>query len=100
MQKPKHHIFVCRSYRAGAEGQGVCAKGFALEDMAYLEGELADRGMDDYMVSSSGCLKACTKGPVMVVYPDGHWVGGVDSHEKIDTILDALQASNAPEGSF
>jgi (2Fe-2S) ferredoxin len=68
--------------------------------MAYLEGELADRGMDDYMVSSSGCLKACTKGPVMVVYPDGHWVGGVDSHEKIDTILDALQASNAPEGSF
>jgi (2Fe-2S) ferredoxin len=56
--------------------------------------------MDDYMVSSSGCLKACTKGPVMVVYPDGHWVGGVDSHEKIDAILDALQASNAPEGSF
>jgi hypothetical protein len=28
------------------------------------------------MVSSTGCLKLCEKGPVVLVYPQGYWYHG------------------------
>jgi (2Fe-2S) ferredoxin len=100
MNKPKRHVFLCKSYRANGEGQGACAKKGAGALIPYLESEIADRGMSDVMVSSCGCLKACDHGPVMVVYPEGLWIGGVDSEEKVDEVLDALEAGNVPKGSF
>ena len=39
--------------------------------------ELSDRGLPDVIVSSTGCLKACDNGPVMVVYPENWWFGRV-----------------------
>ena len=68
MEKPEHHIFVCMSFR-GLEPKGKCIKKNAPDLLGYLESELADRGMDNVMVSSTGCLKLCEKGPVVVVYP-------------------------------
>ena len=46
--------------------------------------------MDGVTVSSTACLKACDRGPVMVVHPDNVWYGKVDE-EAIDEILDAMQ---------
>ena len=100
MIKPKRHLFLCRSFRTGGEGQGVCSKKADNGMMAYLEGELADRGMADTMVSTCGCLKACVEGPVVLVYPQGFWVGGVDSEAKVDELLDSLQGGRAPAGCF
>jgi (2Fe-2S) ferredoxin len=89
MQKPTHHILVCASFRVGGESKGIChKKGSDL--LPYIESELSDRGMDDVMISSTGCLNLCEKGPLMVVYPAGSWYGEVDE-EKVDAILDALQ---------
>ena len=48
------------------------------------------------MVSTTGCLKVCDRGPVLVVYPDNWWYGGVDE-EKIEEILDALENGEAVE---
>ncbi len=42
------------------------------------------------MVSSTGCMNRCEKGPLMVIYPEGSWYGEVNE-EKIDEILDALK---------
>lgn len=89
MQKPEHHIFVCNSYRISGEPQGICNKKGAANFLQYIENEILDRGLDA-MVSSTGCLKICEKGPVMIVYPGGWWYGGVDE-DKIDEILDALE---------
>jgi (2Fe-2S) ferredoxin len=89
MKSPEYHFFICNSYRIGGEAQGACNKKGATDLLQYLEGEILDRGMDA-AVSSTGCLKVCTKGPVMVLYPHGKWFGEV-SEEKIDAILDALQ---------
>lgn len=97
MEKPKNHIFVCASFRASGEAQGVCHKKGATEFLPYLEGELADRGMTDVVVSSTGCLKACDRGPIMVIYPENYWYGSVDSEEKIDEILDALEDGDVLE---
>jgi (2Fe-2S) ferredoxin len=90
MEKPEHHIFVCMSFR-GLEPKGKCIKKNAPELLGYLESELADRGMDSVMVSTTGCLKLCEKGPVVLVYPEGYWYQGVEGEEAIDAILDALE---------
>ena len=90
MQKPLKHILVCASFRATGTPQGVCHKKNSVDLLQYLESELADRGMDDVMVSMTGCMKVCDRGPAMIVYPDGHWYGKIDE-DAIDTILDAMQ---------
>ncbi len=101
MIKPKRHLFLCKSFRTGGDSQGVCAKKGPADLMSYLQNELDDRGMGgDTQVTTCGCLQACTRGPVMLVYPEGLWVGGLESQEKLDEALDALQEGRAPAGCF
>jgi (2Fe-2S) ferredoxin len=95
MNKPDYHIFVCASFR-GTEAKGKCIKKESLRLIPYLEEELADRGLNA-MVSSTGCLKLCEEGPVMVVYPQGYWYREVNSEEVVDKILDALEDGRAAE---
>jgi len=97
MEKPKHHIFVCASFRAGGDPQGVCHKKGSLQYMQYLQEGLSDRGMDDVAVSMTGCLKVCDRGPAMVIYPENYWYGKVESEDAIDEILDALNEGKPAE---
>jgi len=62
MDKPKHHIFVCASFRAQGAPQGICHKKESLSLIPYFESELADRGMSDVAVSATACLNLCEKG--------------------------------------
>jgi (2Fe-2S) ferredoxin len=59
------------------------------------ENEVIDRGIDA-LVSSTGCLKQCEKGPVVVVYPGGWWYSEVNP-AKVDQILDALEEDQPAE---
>lgn len=97
MEKPKHHIFVCASFRANGEPQGACHKKGSMGLLPYLESELADRDMNQVSVSSTGCLKACDRGPILVVYPENYWYGKVESQSAVDEILDALEEGRAAE---
>jgi (2Fe-2S) ferredoxin len=99
MEKPKHHVFVCASFRVAGEAKGVCHRKDAGSLLQYLQSELSDREMDDVMVSSTGCLNLCEHGPVMIVYPEGYWYGEVNE-EKIDSILDALQEGKTADGQL
>ena len=95
MQKPEYHILICNSFRLNGQPQGVCNKKEAASLLQYLENEIVDRGLD-VMISSTGCLKLCEQGPVMVIYPAGWWYGQV-TEGKIDEILDALEEATAIE---
>jgi (2Fe-2S) ferredoxin len=97
MEKPARHIFVCGSFRASGEPQGICNKKGSVGLLNYLEGELTDRGMTDVFVSLTTCLKVCDRGPAMVIYPDNIWYGGVESEDAIDEILDALEDGELAE---
>ena len=90
MEKPKYHIFVCASFRAEGESKGVCHKKGSMDLLPYIENEILDRGLDA-QVTSTGCMKACDYGPVMVIHPAGYWYGHVDSEDAVDEILDALE---------
>jgi len=98
MEKPSRHIFVCASFRTAGAAQGSCHKKDSSSLLQYLETELSDRDMNDIMVSSTGCLSRCENGPIMIVYPEGHWYGSVNE-EKIDEVLDGL-AEGTPAGGL
>lgn len=91
MEKPTHHILVCASFRPNGDPKGKCHRKDSLDFLPYIENEIIDRGMEDVIVSSTCCLKLCDQGPVLVVYPENSWYGGVDSEEAIDDILDAIE---------
>ena len=95
MQNPEYHFFVCNCFRVGGDPQGVCNRKDAVSLLQMLEEEIADRGLDA-MVSSTGCLKQCEKGPVVIVYPQGWWYTEVDG-QKLDEILDALEEGQPAE---
>ena len=90
MEKPEHHIFVCASFRAGGDPKGVCHKKGSVALLPYIENEILDRGLDA-QITSTGCMKACDHGPVMVIQPAGHWYGQVAGEDAVDEILDALE---------
>jgi (2Fe-2S) ferredoxin len=62
----------------------------------YLEEELVDRGMNA-IVSSTGCLKLCEEGPILIIYPQGYWYRNVSGENVIDEILDALEEGKPAE---
>ncbi|MFV9690355.1 MAG: (2Fe-2S) ferredoxin domain-containing protein [Desulfobacteria bacterium] len=95
MEKPKHHIFVCCSFR-GREIKGKCIKKNSIDLIPYIVEEVADRGMNA-MVSSAGCFNRCDDGPVVVIYPQGYWYGGVEGEDQVDEILDALEEGRSEE---
>jgi len=97
MGKPDKHILVCGSFRASGEPQGVCNKKGSLGLVPYLQEGLNDRDMTGVMVSMTGCLKVCDRGPAMVVYPDNTWYGNITGEEAIDEILDALSEGKVAE---
>jgi (2Fe-2S) ferredoxin len=97
MEKPEHHILVCASFRVSGEPQGICHKKGSGDFLGYIENEILDRGMDNVIVSSTGCMKACDKGPVLVVYPESNWYGNVDSEDAVDAILDAIEDGDVAE---
>ncbi len=96
MNKPDHVILVCCSFRQGKEPKGKCHKKGATGLMGPLEEGLEDRDLENCLISSTGCLNMCEKGPIMAVYPEGHWYGNVDE-DNLEEILDALQEGRPAE---
>ena len=90
MQKPEYHLFVCASFRVDGDPKGICHKKGSTPLLPYIENEILDRGLDA-QITSTGCMKACDHGPVMVIQPQGLWYGNVDSEDTVDEILDALE---------
>ncbi|MBI5605394.1 MAG: (2Fe-2S) ferredoxin domain-containing protein [Deltaproteobacteria bacterium] len=99
MKKPKHHIFVCASFRVKGDPQGICHKKNSQGLLQYLEQELSDRGLTEVVVSSTGCLKVCETGPSMVIYPENWWYGKIEGESDIDEIIDALE-DGKPAGAY
>ena len=95
MAIPEKQILVCQSVRVKGDPKGICHKqtdGF----LQYLEEEILDRGLDIQVVST-GCLKQCESGPIMVVHPENWWFKNVNSTEAIDAILDGIEENSPAE---
>jgi len=101
MIKPVYHVFVCSSSRINGQQRGFCVNNNSVEIIQNFMMELEDRDLTaDVIVTNTGCLGICDKGPVVIVYPDGVWYGGVtpddveeivDSHLEKGKIVERLQ---------
>jgi (2Fe-2S) ferredoxin len=83
MAMPERYLFVCINERHPDHPRGSCyARGAAdvLNGLRDAQGDLTG-----VKVAYAGCLEACTSGPVVAVYPDNVWYGGVtvDDCERI-----------------
>ncbi len=78
MVSPKYHIFVCTSCRTNGTQKGFCHQKDSVKIVEELMMEIEDRDLSgDCMVTNTGCFGICSRGPIMVVYPEGVWYGGL-----------------------
>jgi len=96
MSKPAHHLFVCGSFRANGERQGVCHKKDSISLLSYLQGEVQDRDLEGVEIAVTGCMNVCVKGFVLVDYPAGNFYRVPDT-SAIDAILDAIESGSVAE---
>lgn len=84
----KHHIFVCTSCRINGTQKGYCHSKDAVQIVQKFMEEVEERELSgEVMVTNTGCFSICNKGPIVVVYPEGTWYGGV-TLEDVEKIMD------------
>ena len=52
---------------------------------------------EQVMVTKVKCLDQCGRGPIMVVYPDGVWYGGVDEECAREIVTEHLEKGRIVE---
>ncbi len=73
----QRHVFLC----ADQTKPKCCSKKASLEAWDYLKKRLKELNLDEptdaqpscIFRTKANCLRVCTTGPIMVVYPDGVW---------------------------
>ncbi len=68
------HIFICANQKA--EGKACCGEQRGMELVEKMREVLAEKGLKGKIrAQRSGCLDACSKGPALVIYPEGTYYG-------------------------
>lgn len=94
MAKPTHHVLVCLNTRSPDNPKGSCAGKGSERLFERLKGMVQERGLKGrVIVSRTSCLKHCSRGITMAVYPDNVWYGGV-----VETDLDEICDSHLDQG--
>lgn len=97
MDMPKHHIFVCTSSRLTGQNQGFCFQKSSAAIISAFAEEISDRDLEgEVLVTNTGCLGVCAKGPIVMIYPQQTWYGRV-APEDVPEIMDALEAGEIVE---
>lgn len=86
----QRHLFLC----CDQTKPKCCSQEEGLEVWEYLKKRLSELGLDRpteerpfcIFRTKANCLRVCTEGPILLVYPDGVWYRKVD-RETIDRIV-------------
>ena len=78
MAKFTQHLFVCCNTRAENHPRGCCDPDASGRLRAAFKSELKGKNLGPTVrANSAGCLDQCELGPVVVIYPQQIWYGGV-----------------------
>jgi (2Fe-2S) ferredoxin len=93
LKKINAHVLVCRHKTCLKQGGKASAKA--------LRRTLKERDLSEHvMITKVKCLDQCGRGPVMVVYPEGVWYGGVDEESARLIVTEHLEKGSAVEGKI
>ena len=94
MAKPERHVLVCLNVRPPGNPKGSCGEKGSEEVFDALKRMVKERGLAGrVIVSRTNCLKHCSRGITMAVYPDNVWYSGVRPSD-----LDEILASHLVDG--
>jgi (2Fe-2S) ferredoxin len=75
------HVFICTNQKG--EGKACCGEARGMELVNKFKEVLRDRGLQGKIrAQRSGCIDACSRGPALVIYPEGTYYG----HLKLDDV--------------
>ena len=78
MPKPNRHVLVCLNQRPPGTPKGSCGEKGSEDLLARFKALVAERGLrESVMVTGARCLKHCSHGVTLAVYPDNVWYAGV-----------------------
>ena len=78
MPFPRVQILVCTNERAEGSEKPSCARRGSVELYRRLKDRVRELGLrDEVIVTRTGCLKHCSRGTTVGVWPQNRWYGGV-----------------------
>ena len=78
MPKPQHQVLVCTNTRPPGNPKGSCGEKGSEALADELKALVKSRGLAArVMVNKTSCLKHCSRGITVAVYPENVWYGGV-----------------------
>jgi (2Fe-2S) ferredoxin len=78
LPRPEHHVLVCLNTRPPGNPKGSCAEKGSEALFDQLKAMVRERGLDRrVIVNRTSCLKHCSRGITVAVYPEGVWYGAV-----------------------
>lgn len=87
--KYDYHVFVCSNQKAG--GKKCCGEETGMDAVQYLRDQLKLASSEKKIrIQRAGCLDVCSKGPALVIYPEGsfyHYKNQEDLHKIADSHL-------------
>jgi (2Fe-2S) ferredoxin len=78
MPKPRRHVLVCLNQRPPGNPKGSCGEKGSEEVLERLKSLVALGGLREaVIVNGTRCLKHCSRGITVAVYPDNVWYAAV-----------------------
>ncbi len=78
MPKPQAQVLVCVNDRGPDSAKTCCAARYGLAVYQAFKDQVRARALkDQVLVTRTGCLKHCSRGVTVVVWPGNVWYGGV-----------------------
>jgi (2Fe-2S) ferredoxin len=94
--KPRVQILVCCNERDPAAAKPSCLPRGAVAVYHRFKDRVKERGLrDGVMVTRTGCLKHCSRGITVAVWPQNDWYSGVTLGD-VDEVLDAALGAVPP----
>ena len=98
MPRPERHLLVCLNTRPAGNPRGSCGEKGSEALFESLRKLVRERGLASrVMVSRTGCLKHCSRGPTLAVYPDNVWYAGVKADDLLEIVASHLEAGRPVE---
>lgn len=90
------HIFICTNDRSPDHPRGSCDPTKSGDLHRAFKTKISKLGIKgNVRANKAGCLDQCEHGPVVVVYPEVVWYGGVTLND-VDEIIDSHIVNNRP----